>query len=350
MQIDCDIHPFVPNTAALFPYMPEHWREMSVVRGIDDLHSASYPDNTPLTVRADWRPASGRPATTAETIARECLDPFGSSIAICNPLYGVQTLFSEDLAYAYVRALNDWTRAQFLDREPRLRASIVVSLDNIEMAVAEIERCAPDQRFLQILLLVGTAHPLGRRQYWPIYEAAVKHNLPIALHAGTDFRNAPTALGWPSYYLEDYVANAQAFQYQLTSFFAEGVFNKFPALKLVLLESGWTWVPPLVWRITKYWAGLRMEVPWTDRSPAEIVRDQVRFSLQPVDGPTDPDQIRRLIDHLGSDQLLLFSTDYPHAQFEGADVFPAGFDESLRAIIRRDAPLATYPRLAGAAA
>lgn len=347
MRIDVDIHPAVPNTAALFPYMAEHWREMSVVRGIDDLNSINYPDNTPLTVRADWRPAKGRAATSAAIVAEQCLTPFGTNIAILNPLYGIQTLYSDDLAAAYASALNDWTRAEFLDRDQRLRASIVVSLENIELAVAEIERCAADPRFVQILVLVGTARPLGRRNFWPLYEAAVKHNLPLGIHAGSELRNPPTALGWPSYYLEDYVANAQAFQVQLTSLFTEGVFNKFPSLKIVMLESGWTWLPALLWRMTKYWYGLRMEVPWADRSPTEVVRDQVRFSLTPVDGPSDPGIMRRLFDHIGSDELLLFSTDYPHAQFDGTEIFPEAFDAALREKICAANPLATYPRLGG---
>src|SRR5690606_3437974 len=100
MQIDCDIHPGTPNTAALFPHLPAHWRDMSVVRGIDDLHSINYPDNSPLSVRPDWRPAAGRAATTAAIIGEQCLDAFGSDIGILNPLYGVQTLFSDDLARA----------------------------------------------------------------------------------------------------------------------------------------------------------------------------------------------------------------------------------------------------------
>jgi len=347
MRIDCDIHPGVGNTAALFPWLNDHWREMSVVRGIEDLASINYPDRSPLTVRPDWRPDKGRPGPDAATIGTQCLDPFGSDIGILNCLFGVQTLFADDLAYAYVRALNDWLRAEFLDRDPRFRASIVVSLENVEMAVDEIERCAADPRFVQILVLAGTASPLGRRSYWPIYKAAVHHNLAIGIHAGSELRHPPTALGWPSYYLEDYVANAQSFQYQLTSLFTEGVFNQFPTLKVVMLESGWTWLPPLLWRMAKYWAGLRFEIPWADRSPAEVVRDQVRFSLTPVDAPPDVDQLKRLFDHLGSDQLLLFSTDWPHAQFSGTDVFPPGFDPAMQEAICAANPLATYPRLGG---
>lgn len=82
-----------------------------------------------------------------------------------------------------------------------------------------------------------------------------------------------------------------------------------------------------------------------DRSPAEIVRDQIRFSLTPTDAPPDPAMLMRLMEHIGSDEVLLFSTDYPHAQFAGNDVFPAVFDATLRDKIGSANPLATYPRL-----
>jgi predicted TIM-barrel fold metal-dependent hydrolase len=126
------------------------------------------------------------------------------------------------------------------------------------------------------------------------------------------------------------------------------VFNKFPTLKVVFLESGWTWLPPLLWRMAKYWYGLRFEIPWADRSPTEVVRDQVRFSLTPTDAPPDADRLRRLFDHLGSDELQLFSTDFPHAQYEGTEVFPPGFDATLRDKLGNANVLATYPRIGSA--
>ena len=343
--IDCDIHPNVPNLKALLPYLDDHWREMVQQRGMDELNSISYPANSPLTARPDWRPEKGKPAATLQQVQTECLDPFGTDIAICNCLYGVQLLFSEDMAAAYARAVNDWIAAEWLDQDQRLRGSIVVTLQNVEFAVDEINRCAKDPRFVQVLLLASGDQPLGKRVYWPIYAAAERHGLAIGIHAGSNYHNPPTAVGWPSYYTEDYVAQAQAFQSQLTSLICEGVFTRHPALKVVLLESGWTWLPAHLWRLTKYWRGLRMEIPWVDRSPNEIVRTNIRLSLQPTDGPPDAASLERILDHMQSDDLLLFSTDYPHWQFDGQAVLPEGLSPGLVRKITVENPRETYARL-----
>jgi len=154
--IDCDVHPIVPNIATLMPYLDDHWRETVVRRGIEDLTTIAYPTRNPLSFRQDWRDETGRTATDVVTLGRQALDPFGTRLAICNCLYGVQAQFSEDLGVAFSRALNDWIAKEWLDRDPRLRASIVVPMQNAEMAVDEIERCVPDRRFVQVLLLVGS--------------------------------------------------------------------------------------------------------------------------------------------------------------------------------------------------
>ena len=114
---------------------------------------------------------------------------------------------------------------------------------------------------------------------------------------------------------------------------------------MVMLESGFTWLPAYLWRLHKYWRGLRMEIPWVDRPPPDIIREQVRFTLQPVDAPMEGDALLRILDQVGSDDLLLFSTDYPHWQFDGQDALPPLLADSLKAKILIDNPFATYPRL-----
>jgi predicted TIM-barrel fold metal-dependent hydrolase len=343
--IDCDTHPALPGLVDLLPHLSDHWREMVQQSGLHELETVNYPPGAPISARADWRPAKGKAAATLDQLRAQALDPFKTSIAICNCLYGVQMLFGEDMAAGLSRAINSWMAREWLDREPRLRASIVVPMQSPELAVDEIEHWAKDERFVQVLVLVMGEIPLGKRHYWPIYAAASRHGLPIGIHAGSSFRHPTTPVGWTSYYAEDYVNQAQGFQTQLTSLICEGVFSKFPELRVVLLESGFTWLPAHLWHLGKFWRGLRMEVPWVDRQPFDIVRDQVRLTIQPCDAPPEAVQMERLMEHMGSDELLLFSTDYPHWQFDGEEALPDGLPERLIRKILVDNPRATYPRL-----
>jgi predicted TIM-barrel fold metal-dependent hydrolase len=81
---------------------------------------------------------------------------------------------------------------------------------------------------------------------------------------------------------------------------------------VVLLESGCTWLPSLMWRFDKEWKGLRREVPWVRRPPSDYIREHVRLTLQPFDAPPQPNHLLRLVDRLGSEEMLLYSSDYPH--------------------------------------
>jgi predicted TIM-barrel fold metal-dependent hydrolase len=335
----------------LLPYLDDYWREMVTVRALDRLNLSltSYPQNTPLACRPDWALGEGRkPGSSLEAMQGHVLDRYDLRFGILNCLYGAQAFHSEDMAAAFCRATNDWVRDSWLGRDSRLRASIVVPAHNTELAVAEIERRADDFRFVQVMLLVSGEATLGRRQLWPIYRLAERLGLPIGVHAGSAYRSAPTPVGWPSYYVEDYVAQSAAFENQLLSMIAEGVFAKFPDLKVVATESGLTWLSGFIWRADKTWKGVRAEVPWLTRAPSEILRDHIRFTVQPIDAPDEAAALLRLIDHLKSDSLFLFSTDYPHWQFDGDTCLPSEIPDQLSRKIMSENALATYPRLAKA--
>ena len=345
--IDCDVHPRVPSIKALTRYMDSYWAEAVAVRGIESFETIAYPANAPLTARPDYRQGGERPDEDAGQLERVLIDRHGLAHAICNCLYAVQMIRDEHMANAFARAVNDWIRHEWLDRDPRLRASIVVPIQNVELAVDEVNRCAADPRFVQVLMLALGEQPLGKSMFWPIYRAAEKHGLTIGIHAGSSYHHATTGSGWPSYYLEDYAAQSLGFHAQVGSLIAEGVFVKFPGLKAVMIESGVTWLAPYMWRFAKFWRGVRLEVPWIDRPPMEIVRDHIRFTIQPFDAPDDPDMVRRIIDQLPSEELLLFASDFPHWQYDGDAMLPAGIDAPLRRKILIDNPLAAYPRLGG---
>ncbi len=341
--IDCDVHPFVPSTKVLMPWLDANWQEQVVDRGIASLDPISYPPNSPLTVRSDFRKEGLDQAGTS----RQIFERWGAERAILNCIYGVQLVHNTDMAIAFTRALNQWIAAEWLAKDKRFAASIVLPLQDIEACVDEIEFFAANRQFVQVLVLANGDAPLGKRQFWPIWRAAEKHGLPVGIHAGSSYRHPVTSLGWTHYYVEDYAAQALGFQAQLASLVTEGVFVKFPGLKVVLLESGVTWLPGFIWRLSKFWRGVRREIPWVDRPPGDIIRDHVRMSIQPFDGPDDGAFIDKVIDQIQSDDFLLYASDYPHWQFEGDEIMPKGIPASLHRKIMRDNPLATYSRLGG---
>lgn len=336
--IDVDVHPWVPDMKALIPYLDPFWADQVRERGITQLHSQSYPVNAPKTFRADWKGAS-----SVRQLRDQLLDPQRIELAILNCLYGVQLVLNEDMARAFTRAVNDWVRAEWLDRDDRLRASIVLPMHNIHHALEEIERLAPDPRFVQAMVLVMGETPLGRRHWWPVFEALERHDLPLAIHAGSCYRNPVTSVGWPSWYLEDYAAQAQGFQSTLGSLLTEGALVKFPRLRVVLLESGVTWLMPFLWRLQKTWKGVRFEVPWLDRPPIDLVRERVRLSCQPFDAP--PALVPRVLEHLAGDDMLMWASDWPHWQYDGEEMVPPGIPAALLPKLLRGNALATYPRL-----
>ncbi len=343
--IDCDVHPSVPSMRALLPHLDPYWQEMVDLRGIGAFESQSFPPTAPFSARADWRGEDGRAATAVADVQRQLFERWGTGTAILNCLFGVQLVHDEALAAALARAVNEWLARDWLDADPRLRASIVIPIQNAELAVDEIERRAADRRFVQVLVLAMGELPLGRRVHWPIYAACERHGLPLLIHAGSAYRQPVTAMGWPESWVADQAHQPQAFQAQLASLVSHGVFQKFPGLKVVLGESGISWLPSFLWRFSKNWRGLRIEIPWVDREPMAIIRDHVRLTLQPIDAPPDGAAFLRVLDQLGSDAMLLYASDYPHWQLDGDEPLPGWLPPELRRKLSVDNPRATYPRL-----
>ena len=94
-----------------------------------------------------------------------------------------------------------------------------------------------------------------------------------------------------------------------------------------------------MWRLDKEWKGLRREVPWVTTAPSQLIRRQVRATVQPIDGPGDPAALRRVVDQLGSEEMLLFASDHPHRHAQRFEAALAGVlePEHERAILRGNA-------------
>src|SRR5690606_20831386 len=134
-------------------------------------------------------------------------------------------------------------------------------------------------------LTMRTREPLGEKRYWPIYEAAVRHDLPVGIHSGGVTGGPVAAGGWPSYYLEEHQSHTAAAAAMLASFVFNGVFEEFPQLRVVCVEASFGWVPALCWRMDRLWERLRAEVPHVKRPPSEYIGANVWFTTQPIEEP-----------------------------------------------------------------
>ncbi len=322
--IDTDIHNAFPSPDVLTNYLAPEWREHHRIFGMRGHQGSHYPRAMPNAARHDsWPTAGGPPGSNLAFVQEQLLNGWNIEYGILNPLVGVGE--QRNLAYgaALARAVNEWQLHDWVEPEPRLRGSVVVPWEDGELAAAEIDHWGGHPAFVQALLIVRTREPLGRRKYWKMYEAAERHNLPIGIHFGGAGGGPITGAGWPSHYIEDHGGMPQAFQAQVISLIYEGVFERFPGLQIVLIEGGFAWIPPMLWRMDAAWRKLKAETPYLTRLPSEIFREHFWVSTQPMEEPPQREYFRQLLDQLDMDDRLIFATDYPHWDFDAPDqAFP----------------------------
>jgi uncharacterized protein len=358
--VDCDLHNDLASVASLLPYLPDHWVQHFLTtefKGPSDTYypPAQFLDDGQIANRLGRAAGAGsevdvdlsaaqkrgagagrRVPTLDPATVSAYLDQTGAERAILNCCYAIDSLHNPDQAVTLARAVNDWQIAEWLDHDPRFRASLVVPVQIPSLAIEEIERVGDHPGFVQVLLPVRSAHPYGSRLYHELWGSLVRHGLVAGIHFGGAPGNPSTPVGWPSYYFEEYVGMAGVFASQVTSLVTEGVFQRHPELRVTLSESGCTWLPSHMWRFNKDWKNLRSLTPWVKRSPSEYIREHFRLTVEPFDWPNDTRGLVELVDRLGSEDMLLYSTDFPHhsagprAERLAADLPPALAGKVLR--------------------
>ncbi len=205
--VDCDTHNYWDNLSELKPFLAPQWHGILDEFGPRHYAGGGYPRFWGDAV--DNEPPSGRRAgADVGFMGTGHLDRYDIAYAILIPLTPVTGMPNLDLANALATAINDWQVAEWLDREPRLRASLAVATEDPVAAAAEIRRIGTDSRFVQVQFGGRPQEPMGRRRYWPIYEACEELGLAVMSHAFGSCGHPITGTGWASYYIEDHVGPA----------------------------------------------------------------------------------------------------------------------------------------------
>lgn len=317
--IDVDVHPQITDWGAIAPFVPAGLRHRFTRRGGPPLARNGFKVVGDPFGEVPRPPAEGNtpphPAADPRWVQEQYLDARGVDIAILTTnltSLGVQP--NADVAAAIARGVNDWTLETWVRPFACFRGSILVAPQDPVQAVAEIERLADEPGMVQVLLGSAAESPLGRRQYHPIYEACARHNLPLALHLGGEgagMSPPSTAVGHPSTYFEWYGAIPQNYMAHLMSMVTEGVFARFPTLKVVLYEGGLFWLPHIMWRFDKNWKAQRSETPWVQEPPSAYILRHVYSTTYPLEA-AGAAALGQVLAMIAAERTLLFASNYPH--------------------------------------
>lgn len=318
--IDSDVHHTWASSTELQDYLPASWREF-VRESTPEFRPPTlmYPQIGGVNKRVDsFGPNGELPGAVRETMREQLLDPFNVEAAVLTYDIGNEANHhNPHFSAAIASAANDWTLDHWLtDDEPRLYSAVLCGTQLPEQAAREIRRVGPHPRMVSVLMCSnGLGLPFGHPTFDPIYAAAVELGLPVSIHVGNEVHRVThyTAAGMPSSRLEAHSTLMQPVQHYLTSLITYGVFERFPELKVVIVEAGVSWLPWFLLRLDAMEAQLRRESPWVKRTPSDYVREHVRFTTQPFDaGPNRAGLISMLEGVGGIEDLLMFSSDYPH--------------------------------------
>ncbi len=237
--VDGDGH-IMEDNAGIARYIPEPYDTMyrrgAVFPPLDTLHVA-----TGQSPPAWWRSPESALVGPSDWI--DFLQDLELKATVLYPTAGLAygRIVNRDWAIGVTRAYNDWLYHTYLEGDSRFRGMALIPLQEPSSAVAELRYAVNELGMCGAMLpSTGLAEPLGAKQYWPVYEEAERLGCAIAIHGGShqdiglDHLNVHAgvhALGHPFGILVS-----------LASIVFNGVFDKFPGVRIGFLEAGAAWL------------------------------------------------------------------------------------------------------------
>jgi predicted TIM-barrel fold metal-dependent hydrolase len=240
-----------------------------------------------------------------------------------------------ELSQAYTRAYNRWI-CEFCSGSDRLVPTAHLSLSDPEAAARELERAVGDgARGVYVAPFTHDAKPLGHPSNDVVFAAAQDLDVPFAIHPTFEpqWTKGMRMGAWENVKQLRLLASVTAsdgVRQQFTTLFDYGVFDKFPRLKVIVLESGGGWIGYWLDRIDAVYGhtfiGTRVPL---EHKPSDYFRERIWISCDP-----DERTIPALAERFGAERFL-WASDFPHADHTPAyiddlDELAAAFPEASR--------------------
>ena len=344
--VDCDVHLTPRSGEELLSYVPAADRsKLGARRGTNKREAyTQYWDPR----RLDSYGTPGLPAgSEPDLVHKQLFDEAGVDLAMI--LAQTRCTLDPELNAVLCRASNAWLADTWLGQwngEGRYYGSINVSVDDPIAAAREIEEWAGHPLYKQVLIGHYSDRPLGHTQYDPIWEAAARHGLPVVMHFSVNAADelGATPVGRFQTHVDYHsIGFALTYSAHFMSWLCSGLFDRYPDLKFVLVEGGFLWHRAMLARLRRQWSRLRDELPLRGSDPLQYVLDHVRFTTQPIEESENPRHVAKMFEITDADKILMFSTDYPHFDFDAPDrALPPGLSPATRQRIMADNAIEFY--------
>ncbi len=222
-------------------------------------------------------------------------------------------LDDDELSQAYTRAYNRWI-CEFCAGSDRLVPTAHLSLGDPAAAARELERAVGEgARGAYVAPFTHDGRPLGHPDNDIVFAAAQALDVPFAIHPTFEPQwTKGTRMGaWENVRqlrLLTSVSASDGVRHQFTTLFDYGVFDRFPRLRVVVLESGGGWIGYWLDRIDAVYShtfiGTRVPLQY---KPSDYFRERVWISCDP-----DERTIPALAERFGADRFM-WASDFPHA-------------------------------------
>ena len=179
----------------------------------------------------------------------QLLDREGMAKAILYPTIGLlweAELMDPELSGAYCRAYNRWIADFCRDSGGRLVPIAHLSLGDPAEAARELERAVRDGcRGAFVCPFTITRVPHGAPEHDAVFAAAQDLDVPLAIHPtfeppAWNVHHRYDKFGWAVWYFDLFAGHGV--QQAFATFFQLGVFDRFPRLRVVVLESQAGWI------------------------------------------------------------------------------------------------------------
>jgi predicted TIM-barrel fold metal-dependent hydrolase len=256
------------------------------------------------------------------------------SILFPTPMLTLGTHPQVEVEVELARAFNRWLIDRVLPASPRIKTMAYLPLSDPDASVEFIEEFAGKPGVVGFMVTAVRYQPIHQNRFVKVFAALDERSLPVAFHSGPNWSDRPFeqlnrflgvhALGFPFYAM-----------IQLTNLVLNGIPERFPNLKLIFMEAGQAWVQLLIARLDNEYRQRSSEAPLLKRLPSEYIREMY-FTTQPLEQFDDAEHTRAMFEEISGETQLLYSSDYPHQDFDlPTQVYDLPFlsDQARRAIL-----------------